>query len=308
MKIRRAGVGVQQSLYPLPLVFFDDRLMGAGYHCPLRTLLPLRFAVHLQTVVPPLLHIPNVHLVLQNAVDGGIRPVGSGFQPVVVAVFLAGEPLILAGAGDTLLVQMLGNTDFSHSIFKQGKDAPHHLRRRRIDNKTVMILRVLTVPIAGKGPDKLASLLLGVEGAFDLLRNVAGILGVKQILQRHHHVVGTADTVDVVRDGDKPHAALRQPAFQIAACLDVITPEAGQILYQHAADAPALYVPHHPLKGRALEIRTGIAIVGIALRHHQLGMTFDIRFQQLSLIADGIALHAVSVLPGQAAVQRGRQW
>ncbi len=70
------------------------------------------------------------------------------------------------------------------SFFKQGEDAPHHLRRRRIDNKTVMILQVLTVPVAGKGPDKLSSLLLGVEGAFDLLGDVACILGVEQILQR----------------------------------------------------------------------------------------------------------------------------
>lgn len=172
---------------------------------------------------------------------------------MVVAVFFTGEPLVLAGAGDTLPIQLLGNTDLSHSIFKQGEDAPHYLRRRRIDDQTVMILRVLTVPVAGKGSDKLAPLLLGVEGAFDLLGDVACILGVKQILQRQHHVVGAADAVDVVRDGDKPHAVLRQPAFQIAACFDVVTPKAGQILYQHTADAPAFYVPQHPLKGGALE-------------------------------------------------------
>ena len=113
------------------------------------------------------------------------------------------------------------------SFCKKGKDAPHHLRRRRIDDQAVMILRVLTVPVAGKGPDKLAPLLLGVEGAFDLLGDVACILGVKQILQRHHHVVGAADTVDVVCDGDKPHTVLRQPTLQIASCFDVVTPKAG---------------------------------------------------------------------------------
>ena len=203
---------------------------------------------------------------------------------------------------------MLGNTDFSHSIFKQGKDAPHHLRRRRIDNKTVMILRVLTVPVAGEGPDKLASLLLGVEGAFDLLGNVTGILGVEQVLQRHHHVVGTAGTVDIVCNGNKSHAVLRQPALQIAACFDVVTAETGQILYQYAADVPAFHVPQHPLKGGALEIRAGIAIIGIAFCHYQLRMIFDILLQQLPLVSDGITLHPVSVLPRQAAVQRSGQW
>ena len=58
-----------------------------------------------------------------------------------------------------------------------------------------------------------APLLLGVEGAFVLLGDVACILGVKQILQRHHHVVSAAGAVDVVCDGDEPHAMLRQPAL-----------------------------------------------------------------------------------------------
>ena len=67
-----------------------------------------------------------------------------------------------------------------------------------------------------------APLLLGVEGAFDLLGDVACILGVKQILQRHHHVVGAAVAVDIVCNGNKSHAVLRQPALQIATCFDVI--------------------------------------------------------------------------------------
>lgn len=77
--------------------------------------------------------------------------------------------------------------------------------------------------------------------------------------------------------------------------------------YQHTADAPTFHVPQHPLKGGALEIRAGIAVVGIAFRHYQLRMIFDIRLQQLPLVADGITLHPVSVLPGQATVQRSRQ-
>lgn len=162
--------------------------------------------------------------------DGSVCPVGGGFQPVVVAVFFAGEPFVLTGAGDALLVQLPGDAELAHSVFEQGKDAPHHLRRRRVDDQTVMILRVLTVPVAGEGPDELAPLLLGVEGAFDLLGDVACILGVKQILQRHHHVVGAAVAVDIVRDSDEPHAVLRQPALQIATCFDVVTAETGQIL------------------------------------------------------------------------------
>ena len=57
----------------------------------------------------------------------------------------------------------------------------------------------------------------------------------------------------MVRNGDEPHAVLRQPTLQIAAGLDVVTAEAGQILYQYAADTPAFNVPQHPLKGGALE-------------------------------------------------------
>ena len=240
--------------------------------------------------------------------DGGICPVGSGLQPVVVAIFFAGEPLVLTGAGDALLVQLLGNTDLTHSIFKQGEDAPYHLRRRRVDDQPVVILRVFAVAVAGECSDELTPLLLGVEGTLNFPGNVTGILGVEQILQRHHHVVGAAVTVDVIRDGDEPHAVLRQPALQIAACFDVVTAETGQILYQYAADTPAFHVPQHPLKGGALEIRAGIAIIGIAFCHYQLRMIFDILLQQLPLVSDGVTLHPVSVLPGQAAVQRSGQW
>ena len=199
--------------------------------------------MHLEAVIPSLLHVASVHLVLQDTVDGGICPVGGSLQPVVVAIFFSGEPLVLTGAGDSLLVQLLGNTDLAHSVFKQGEDAPYHLRRRRVDDQTVMILRVLAVPVAGEGPDELAPLLLGMEGAFDLPGDVLGILGVEQVLQRHHHVVGAAVAVDIVRNGDEPHAVLRQPALQIAACFYVVTAETGQILYQHTADAPTFHVP-----------------------------------------------------------------
>ena len=36
-------------------------------------------------------------------------------------------------------------------------------------------------------------------------------------------------------------------------------------------------------------------------------MIFDVLLQQLPLVADGVALHPVAVLPGQAAVKRGGQ-
>lgn len=63
LKIRRTGVSVQQSLHPLPLVFLDDGLVGAGHHRPLRAILPPCLSVHLKAVIPPLFHIPDVHLI-----------------------------------------------------------------------------------------------------------------------------------------------------------------------------------------------------------------------------------------------------
>ena len=226
---------------------------------------------------------------------------------MVVAVFFAGEPLVLAGAGDTLLVQLPGDAELARSVFKQGEDAPHHLRLRRVDDQAIVVLRVFAVAVAGEGSDELAPLLLGAEGAFDLLGDVPSVLGVEQVFQRHHHVVGAAGAVDVVRNGDEAHAVLRQPALQIAARFDVVAAKAGQILYQHAADAPAFHVPQHPLKGGALKIRTGIAVIGVAFHRGQIRVVFDILLQQLPLVADGIALHPVAVLTGQAAVQRGGQ-
>ena len=261
--------------------------------------------MHLQAVIPALLHVADIHFVLQNAVDSGVCPIGGGLQPVVVAVLLSGKPLILAGAGDALLVQLLGDADLAHPVFKQGEDAPHHLRRRRVDDQAIVVLRVFAVAVAGECSDELAPLLLGPKRALDLLGDVPCVLRVEQVLQRHHHVVRAAGAINVVCDGDEAHAVLRQPALQVAACLDVIAAKARQILYQYAADAPTFHIPQHPLKGRTLEIRAGVAVVGVAFHRGQVRVIFNVLLQQLPLVADGVALHPVSVLPGQAAVKRG---
>ena len=222
--------------------------MSTGHHRPLEAILPPCLAVHLKAVVPPPLHIPDVHLVLQNTMDGGICPVGSGRQPVVVAVFLAGEPLVLAGAGDALLVQLLGNTDLAHSVFKQGEDAPHHLRRRRINDQTVVILRVLAIPVAGKSPDEFAPLLLGVERAFDLLGNVSGVLGVEQILQRQGLFGKAVDGEDI--DGNTAAAYLdifkrlfitdNQPPFSVGILSSVRVKQAEKRHFSDPSLACAL--------------------------------------------------------------------
>ena len=61
----------------------------------------------------------------------------------------------------------------------------------------------------------------------DLPGDISGVLFIEYISDGEQHVVGLPQTVDVVGDGDKADAFFREIAFQKAAALDIIPPEAG---------------------------------------------------------------------------------
>lgn len=80
-------------------------------------------------------HSAHIHLVLQDAVDGGVGPVAGGGQLVIVAVALPHQPLVLAGTGDARLVELLGNADLARAIGAALKNALHHTRGHGVHRK-----------------------------------------------------------------------------------------------------------------------------------------------------------------------------
>ena len=104
LKVQGAGVLLQQSLHPLPLIRLDDGFVGPFHHRPLFPRELLGLPVHPLTRRPALLHSPGVHLIFQNAVDSGISPIRGASQSLAIVVFLSVQPLVLAGARDLFLI------------------------------------------------------------------------------------------------------------------------------------------------------------------------------------------------------------
>ena len=96
---------------------------------------------------------------------------------------------------------------------------------------------------------------------------------------------------------------LGEPAFQVAACVDVVPAEPGQVLDQDAVDGTCLDVPDHLLEAGAVEVGAGAAVVHIDASTGQGGVLADILLQDGLLGGDAVALQLVTVLPGQAGVK-----
>ena len=160
--LKGSGTGVlcQKRLDPVPLRTGDDRLVSSLHHGPLATVQLLGPSVHGLPGCAALFHIPDVHLVFQHSVDGGIGPIGSFSQFLAVVVVLPVQFFVLAGTGNALCVQQLGNFNFAISLFIQVKHALNDGGGAGVDLQLVAVLRVLSIAIGGKGPDELSLLLL----------------------------------------------------------------------------------------------------------------------------------------------------
>ena len=165
-----------------------------------------------------------------------------------------------------------------------------------------MIIGVFQIPVRSKGSHEFAASAFGNETAANLFRDVLGILGIEDVLQRQHHVILSLEAVHIVIDGNKADTLSREDTLKIEAHLDVISAETGQILDDHAVDHAAVNVSEHFLKRGALEVRAGVAIVRIVLYDSKVVAPGTEILHEALLIDNTVALGLVPVFTGQARV------
>ena len=83
--------------------------------------------MHSGTYVAALHHISYIHLTAQDAVNGGIGPIGGAVKAMAVGVLQTHQLFVDTGTGDILVVQYLGDTDLTYSLRSHRKDALDHL-------------------------------------------------------------------------------------------------------------------------------------------------------------------------------------
>ena len=201
--------------------------------------------------------------------DRRVCPITGRAEPLGVAVFFTHEPLVLAGTGQPLVVEHLRYLDLTDPPRGELEDAADDRRGGGVDDKMVVVLRVLEIPVGRECADELAAFLLDGKRAADLAGNVLGILRVEDILEGQEHIVGSLLAVHGVVDGNEPHTECREHTLKIVPHIDVVTAEAGKILDDNAIDFSCFKVGKHSLEGWAVKICAGITVICIMLGNVQ---------------------------------------
>ena len=126
----------------------------------------------------------------------------------------------------------------------------------------------------------------------------------RRFFHRQEQIVTPLGAVHMVAHGDEADPLGGKDPLQVAPHLDVIPPEAGQVLDQDAVDLPRLEVRLQPPEGGAVKIGPGVAVVLVEVHQMQLRVGLYVLLQQLALVGDAVALRLVAVLPGEAQIAR----
>ncbi len=108
--------------------------------------------------------------------------------------------------------------------------------------------------------------------------------------------------VDAVIDRDEADAVGGEHLPEIAASLDVLPAQAGQVLDDHAVDLAGNNIVHHFLEGRTVEQDPAVTVV------HPLRYQLNIRvgrykvLDELFLVGNAVTLHAAVSGVGEAEI------
>ena len=143
------------------------------------------------------------------------------------------------------------------------KDGTDHHSGIFVDDELVFVGRVFQITITGKGAEKFSRLALDTELRPQLLGKAAAVCLVHDVLDGDGNIITQRRvfTVQIIIDGDKPDAHIRENGFQILAGLDIFTAKAGQVFYNDAVDVAIGDILHHFLERRAVKVGAGVTVV-----------------------------------------------
>ena len=295
----RGGAGVQagdhpHQLEPLP---GDDGVVGVLHPCPvLGGLLHQIFQLVVVGLLPPLDQHPGVGFIRQDTDHRLGGPLG--LQAVRCAPGGVGQaPADLIGqrGEDPALVQLPGDFLRAGPVDAAAVNLPDHMGGVLVDDQMILVIRVLPVAVDRTGPHVVPVFSLALQGAPGFYRDIMAVGVVEQVFQRHVQIVPGAfmGGVDAVIDGDEAYTVLGENLFQIAAGLDVLPAQPGQVLDDHAVNFAGNNVVHHFLEGWAVEQNTAVTVV------YPLGNQFNVRvsrykiLNELLLICNAVTLYAM---------------
>ena len=189
-------------------------------------------------ILPLLLVINGVGVGLEIDRAAGVlhvfENVGNGaFVPAILVLRrlmrrFSAIPLFIGGGIQHLfLFQQSGDLARTLALHAKRKDPLHNLCRFLINHPLLRIVRVTLIAVGNVGGQALSTLTLRFVDGTDFAAGILGIPLIEPVLDTCHVAVGAVGVngVEVVVDGNIPHAVLRKRVVDIKPCQRGITTE-----------------------------------------------------------------------------------
>ena len=250
----------------------------------------------------------DVDFVGEDALDSFVSPLcsvasledGIELHPRRVLIFHWGK--------HTHLIQPCGNATDGEAVLIHGKDHLYILADGLIDDELVFILRRFLVAIGRERSNKLAVLLFDFQAGTDFHGNILAVGIVDEVFERDDKGIRlriAGEAVVSIIDRDKADAELRKYLFQIPPAVDVVSRKAAEVFDHDAVNRTLADRVFELFEVRTIEGNAAIPIVNEWLTDNfQIVMPCDVVLANGSLAYDGVAFNFVSILTGQAAVNR----
>ena len=245
----------------------------------------------------------QIDRVFQNALDRRIVPQircpGRSFLTEFVSV----QHSILQRRDNAILVEVQSDFSGRISLGRLLKDPQHHRSCHLIGSQAMFVLSVLAVAI-GRAGTILAVLPLAAQHILDL----AG--AVPQVNLVHGEEEGCHDVlplgVEVVRDGNIVDAVLGEELLSVVAGLPHIAAQTGQVFGNDGVGLALLELLHHFLKGRAVKVAAGVAIIR-KLPHQSDTVLLAVVLYDHALVRNTGRFSALSLFIGETQVGKSQR-
>ena len=259
----RFGAQVQSPLDSLKQLPVNDSLMGALHPNPLffgHVNQSLGLVAHL--FPPSLEHNPGIHLVAEDAPDGGLVP-----QTVAVGHRVTAGPavfrLVAGGIWDALVIEQFGDLLLAVALQGPSEDLPNHLGSLRLNNEMVVILRVFLIAVDGKSADVPPLPPLHVKNHADIFGQVLQIPLVDQAVDLPGLFVALYLRVGIVGYGDEPDAPDGKQAVDVFLHQLHIPGKAGLAFAEDNLKLFLLGRLNHPVEVGPQAVGAGVVLVAV---------------------------------------------
>ena len=206
--------------------------------------------------------------------------------------------LICRRRQNALRGEIVGNSLLAVALHFQLKDGSDYHSGILVNDELVLVGRVFQIAITGKGTEKFSRLALDTELRPQLLGKTAAVRLVHDVLDRDGNIIAQRRvfTVQIIIDGDKPDAHIRENGFQILAGFDIFTAKAGQVFYNDAVRLLFTDGIHNALKAGAVIVGAGVTVVYLLPHQRDLWVSLHKLVDQLPLVVDTLTLIAFAQL------------